>query len=178
MSTNFIYTGLKRFTGYPILAGGTLDTDNPIEFGLIYQDTLKGTRAAPTETDHFAEGEPENPVVSFAVKGVKTIALQLMQYDPAVITKYFGGEVVVVDNKQVWKEPRSTPIIEIGAEIENKNGLIKRYYRLSVTASENDNYMANELMLIDLSIKVLAPTNSALPPSETIWPDDVEPEEE
>ncbi|MDM8176845.1 hypothetical protein QT327_21260 [Olivibacter sp. 47] len=170
---NFIYTGLKKATFYPILEDGTLDTANPIELGKIYQDTLKGTRADDTVQDHFAEGEPENPAESFSTKGVKTITLQLMQIIPEAVAAIFGGTITTVDGKKVWKEPRDTPQVYLGAEFETKNGLIKRYNRLKVSAKENDNYMANQLMLIDVSMRVLNPMVASLGPSETVWPETV-----
>ncbi|MFD2961364.1 MULTISPECIES: hypothetical protein [Olivibacter] len=167
---DFIYRGFKAYRLYKLLEDGTFDKTKPLSYGKLLADTVKITPASPTTNDIFEEGDPVNPVISDDTPGVTNIAMTLMQQDPKVRRDLLGETLTMVDNRVVAADFGDVKQIFMAIELENRNGLIKRFNRIKVNAMDEGNYLETAFMQLPVNFKVMKPLNAALPVKETIYP--------
>ena len=111
------------------------------------------------ETHEFEVEEEDDPIESVLVKkGTTTITASLVDYDPEMLQKAFGG--AVVDDK--WEEPDVVPEIEQSVRLTPRIGKPFSYPRCKITAKIEYNATRTDIAKVVVVAKKLKPAKAGV----------------
>lgn len=137
--------GLKSLkTGTP-LPSGDMQT-SLTELCRTYRDSCEFTEDEPETTDEYSD-QSDDPILTFATKGKKTIKVSTFDYDPAVLVKVKGGTIV---NGQ-WAEPAVMPEIFMAVRLETDSDVPFDIPKAKVMAKINAKLQKKGVALLELT---------------------------
>lgn len=165
MSQNAVAIGLKN------LYMGAIEADGGMSQSLeLISYAVEGTPVLTFEegekTDFNIE-QSNDPFYSITVPGNKVLTLSIYGQSPALMYKYFGGELTTgatTADPDIWESPLLFPDMERSILAEHMNGGYLQIPRAKVVALVQWNFQKNLLPQIDLNITVLTPEKVDEPP--------------
>ena len=128
--------------------------------GVTYKDTAELTQGDPEVTEHFSEENDEAEEI-VTKKGATEIKWSIMNYDPNTLAKVLGGTVSGTSPNFVWEAPSSAVPIEQSIEIMDKNSNVLQIPRAKITAKMNWKLSSSGVALVEITAKVLTPTDGS-----------------
>ena len=135
-------------------SGGAMGT-SLTDVGKIYKDSAELSQEDPSITD-FESEQDDDPVESVEKLGKKTIKFSIMDYTPATLAKFLGGEAS--GTPAVWGSPSTSAAIEQSVEITT-NKVVISAARVRVRAKLNAKLSKTAIALIDVTMQILVPTD-------------------
>lgn len=137
--------------------------------GVTYENTAELVQDDDEVTDIMSE-ENVDPEESFVVAGAKRMNWSIMNYDPDEVVKVLGGTATGTAPNKSWNSPTSAVNIEKSIEFKTKNGQVVKIARAKISAKLNWQIRKNGVALIDISAKILVPTDGTTAPIQVTNP--------
>lgn len=157
--------GLEYIKVGPIESDGSMST-NLAALGVTYENTAELIQDDPEITEVKSEENIE-PEEIFEVEGTKRINWSIMNYDPDQLVTILGGTASGTAPNKTWASPVSKDPIELSIEFKTKSGHIVQIPRAKITAKLNWQMRKNGVALVDISGRIMTPTNGSAPVSIT-----------
>lgn len=137
--------GLKSLkTGTPLPSG---DMQTALtELCRTYRDSCEFTEDDPETVDEYSD-QSDDPILTIATKGKKTIKVSTFDYSPAVLQKVKGGTIV---NGQ-WAEPATMPEIFMAVRLETDSDVPFDIPKAKVMAKINAKLQKKGVALLELT---------------------------
>lgn len=137
--------------------------------GVTYENTAELVQDDDEVTDIFSE-ENVDPEESFVVAGSKRMNWSIMNYDPDEVVKVLGGTATGTAPNKTWNSPTAAVNIEKSIEFKTKDGRVVKIARAKISGKLNWQIRKNGVALIDISAKVLVPTDGTTAPIQVTNP--------
>ena len=157
-----VTNGIAKVEFAPLGVDGTVGTVFAA-VGLTNLDSASLAEEDGTTTDFNVE-ETDLPIFSRTAKGKTTLAFQVADPDLAAFAKLFGGTVTGTGATAVWDAPRTTFALEQSVKITPEVGFIITIPRGKVMAKMNSGLGKNSLLMIDITVDILLPTDEDTAP--------------
>lgn len=143
-------------------ANGTMGSVLDV-LGYTNIDSASMTEADGTTTDFNVE-ELDTPLYSRTTPGKITLTFQVADPNLVAFQKVFGGTITGTGSAAVWNAPQSRPDKEWSVKITPKVGFVIQVPRAKLTPKMNMNLGKNNLSMIEITLEVLTPQDSATAP--------------
>lgn len=148
-----------RSIGLKSIKMGDIEADGGVSLamtalGVTFKGSASFTTEEPTYQEFYSEenpGTPEESIVS--EEGLKQIKFNIMDFDPAVLTRLFGGTTAV--NK--WSAQRETFELEQSVEIVTAYDVRIIATRCKVSSRILWNLSRTEIAQIEVTCRILTP---------------------
>ena len=137
--------------------------------GVTYENTAELVQDDDEVTDIFSE-ENVDPEESFVVAGSKRMNWSIMNYDPDEVVKILGGTATGTAPNKTWNSPTAAVNIEKSIEFKTKSGQVVKIARAKISGKLNWQIRKNGVALIDISAKILVPTDGTTAPIQVTNP--------
>lgn len=160
MSKNIITLGLSAILGSSTelaSAEGAFVENGYTNFGKTYEGTAKLTQEDGEETEFYSE-ENDDPEEVITKEGKTTLEFAIMDPSLEVIARLFGSEVAT----DVWAYPDAVADKEESIIVKPRKGLSFHIARGRIKAKFNAAFSKKEIVLIEVKVTALKPTNSGV----------------
>lgn len=152
MAEKIVY-GLKALkTGTPMPNGDMQTTLT--ELCRTYRDSCEFIEDDPETTDEYSD-QSDDPIMTIATKGKKTIKVSTFDYSPEVLKKLKGGTIV---NGQ-WAEPEVMPEIFLAVCLETDSDVPFYFPKAKVLAKFNTKLQKKGVSLLEITFIPQSPAS-------------------
>jgi hypothetical protein len=149
--------GLAGIDMADIPVGGGVPLDAAwTSVGVTYRDEASLTEEDPTVTEHFSN-ENDDPEESDMASGKRTLAFTLIDFTPATLVKFVGGETSGTGDTLAWNAPAQKAKIEKAFRLRSKNGHYITLPRVSFTSKLDYNLAPSGIAKVLITGTVMSP---------------------
>jgi hypothetical protein len=153
----YVY-GVTSIEMGPIASDGGMGT-SLVDVGQIEEKTCTIEQADTTIVEKRSE-QSDDPYLRLKKRGVKTLKFTIVDFTPANLIKFLGGEETVEGSDPAWDDGDVVEDIERSVKVTTKNGIIFHIIRGDITAKIVGSLTSDDNLKVEVTCVALKPTKA------------------